>query len=153
MGYYLVNDTDLTAIADTIRTKSGNNNSLIFPNEFSNAISNLSIHETEQMRTNNLVCTHSAISKNMSPGTKFSVDLTYNLPIPEGYAFGRVVRWYVSGISSAFSYGGSLVDDPPTNTFAQITVYANSNCPANTSVSIAANTITISLIYTLVYIG
>ena len=39
---YLVSDSDLTSIANTIRTKGGTSGSLIFPNGFNTAINNIS---------------------------------------------------------------------------------------------------------------
>lgn len=42
MSNYLVTDTELTSIADTIRTKSGQSGSLTFPNGFVDGINSIS---------------------------------------------------------------------------------------------------------------
>lgn len=43
MAKYVVNDTDLTAIANAIRSKSNTSETLIWPNGFKNAIDNISL--------------------------------------------------------------------------------------------------------------
>lgn len=42
MSNYIVTDTELTSIANTIRTKGGTNGNLTFPNGFNSAINNIS---------------------------------------------------------------------------------------------------------------
>lgn len=51
MAEYLVTDTDLTSIADAIRTKGGTSAELVFPAEFVSAIANIPSGGTLQAKT------------------------------------------------------------------------------------------------------
>ena len=51
MAAYITNTAELTSIANAIRTKTGTNNSLVFPTGFVTAIQNISSGATLQAKT------------------------------------------------------------------------------------------------------
>ena len=48
MSNYIVSDTDLTSVANAIRTKSGSNSQLSFPTEFVTSIENISVPQFDE---------------------------------------------------------------------------------------------------------
>ena len=68
MANYLTTDTEITSVANAIRTKGGTNASLTWPNGFVNAISNIS--------TGGGTVENAATAYANNSGTKFIVPLT-----------------------------------------------------------------------------
>lgn len=69
MASYIANDTDLTLIADAIRSKGKTTDSLVFPNEFVNAIAAISTSGTYNLQSK--VITPSTSSQTVLPDSNY----------------------------------------------------------------------------------
>ena len=84
MPNYIVNGTDLTTIADAIRTKSGGTNSLSFPDGFVSECGNIKTVDTIQARTYTQRNTALNQGGTFSPGAGIlhTVNISLTNPVP-----------------------------------------------------------------------
>ena len=114
MSDYITNDTDLTAVADAIRTKGGTSAPLEYPNGFITAIGNISggggTDTSDATLTSGaqMLSPYTAYSKGTkytgSIATKTASDLTASgatVTVPSGYYASQATKSVSSGSATA----------------------------------------------------
>lgn len=80
MSNYIVSDTDLTSVADAIRTKAGTNSSLIFPSGFITAINNITTSAGPALGTKTITTngTYTATDESLQGYSSVTVNIPYD---------------------------------------------------------------------------
>ena len=139
MAAYITNTAELTSIANAIRTKTGTNNSLVFPTGFVTAIQNISSGATLQAKTGiNPTTSSQTISPDNGYDGLSSVQIN---AMPSGSAKGPTT---VSGSSATVSTGTNTITLSKTISITPTVTagYVSSGTAQNASVSLTASVTT-----------
>lgn len=103
MSNYLTNDTELTQIADAIRSKTGNSGQISYPSGFVTEINNLSASASEFPSNYDIIVTHSGNSINSTISSALITSLEWS-DIDEDVIFASLPAVTAMGAGTFMNY-------------------------------------------------
>lgn len=112
MASYIANDSDLTLVADAIRSKGKTTESLVFPNEFVNAIAAISTGGTYNLQSKTI--TPSTSTQTILPDTNYDALSSVTVEsIPSAYIIPTGTKTITTnGIVDVTNYASANVNVP-----------------------------------------
>lgn len=118
MASYIANDSDLTLVADAIRSKGKTTESLVFPNEFVNAIAAISTGGTYNLQSKTI--TPSTFTQTILPDTNYDALSSVTVEsIPSAYVIPTGTKSITTnGIVDVTNYASANVNVPTDSTLS-----------------------------------